>query len=360
MLISEKDWAEIRKNSGSDFEALRGQRIFLTGATGFFGKWLLNAFTRANTELNLGMEILALSRDPEKFGQTYPDLHGKAGDKKGIRWVKGSLESFDQPEGRWPWLLHAATPTDLRLYQSDPVKMVRDALNGTDRVLRFVEQANCERVLFTSSGAVYGRFPKGMIHVPESHRGAPQPGEPNSSYGEAKRMAEAWFALQSQARGYDLLIARCFAFVGPYLPWDWHFAVGNFLRDAMGTQQIQIGGDGTPYRSYLYGTDLVSWLLRIWTKGKTLTPYHVGSDQHVSIQELATIIASRASSHWGRPPISVKIAKTPEKGAVPDSYVPDTKMTRSTLDLSVTVNLEDALDRTVEFATRSQERRGDL
>ncbi len=232
--------------------------------------------------------------------------------------------------------------------------MVDEIYAGTTRLMDALASANCKRLLFTSSGAVYGKFPDAMTHVQESYRGAPQPGEPGSAYGESKRIAEVRFALQAQQLRYQLLIARCFAFVGPFLPWDWHFAVGNFLRDAMESDRIRVGGDGTPYRSYLYPTDLVLWLLRIWTQGENAQPYHVGAQREVSIKDLAELIAERAHRHWGRPKISVEIAKEPNPAVAPAYYVPSIAFTKSSLKLRDEFSLEEALDRTVSYYQHSQ------
>jgi dTDP-glucose 4,6-dehydratase len=158
-------------------------------------------------------------------------------------------------------------------------------------------------------------------------------------YGEAKREAERLCA----ESGVDFVTARAFAFLGPYLPLDAHFAAGNFLRDARRGGPILVRGDGTALRSYLYPADLVVWLLRILLRGRRARAYNVGSDEVVSTAQLARCIAVAVR----RPP-EVVIQSVQPQGPQ-NIYLPDIRRARAELNLDVAIPLQDAIARTLAF-----------
>lgn len=324
---------------------MRGQRLFLTGGTGFFGCWLVESFCHANRALGLGASITVLSRDPAKFLAKCPHLANDAA----LVLHTGDVRSFAFPEGEYAYAIHAATESGSKQGAEAPLEMWSTILAGTERTLEFAMHAGVQKFLLTSSGAVYGRQPAEMTHVPESYLGGPDPLQAASVYAEGKRAAETMCALYqkaAEARGvaFEAKIARCWAFCGPHLPLDAHFAIGNFLRDVLAGDAIAIGGDGTPRRSYLYAADLASWLWTILLRAPALVPVNVGSGEDVSIRELAETVAAVLA-----PGTEIRIAQGPVAGAAPARYVPSVERAEALLGLRATVPLDEAIRRTFHW-----------
>lgn len=324
------------------WEALRGARILITGGTGFFGAWLLELLLAAESRHRLGVRAWVLSRDPQAFRARRQDL----ADHPAIELLRGDVLTLTPPGMTFTHVIHAATAASARMNAEAPREMFETIVEGTRRVLATAKATGARRLLFTSSGAVYGRQPPELSHVPEEYPGAPDCSAPASAYGEGKRAAELLCVLAAREYGFDAVIARCFAFSGPHLPLDAHFAIGNFVRDALAGGPIRVGGDGTPWRSYLYGADLAFWLWTLLAHGRGARPYNVGSERAVSIAGLAAMVARVLGVTRG-----VEIAKTALPGAAAERYVPSTRRAREELGLAETVPLEDAIRRMAEGST---------
>src|ERR1700722_6660046 len=181
----------IRSTTQGLWEEMRGQRLFLTGGTGFFGCWLVESFCHINRSLELGAQVTLLTRDPAKFLAKCPHL----ANEPAITLLRGDVKNFAFPAGEFGYVIHAATETTAKPDVNQPLELLSTILAGTERTLEFATQRGTRKFLLTSSGAVYGRQPPELTHVPETYAGAPDPLNPASDYGEGKRTAELMCAL---------------------------------------------------------------------------------------------------------------------------------------------------------------------
>ncbi len=322
------------------WDELRGQRLFLTGGTGFFGCWLVESLCHMNRLLGLDARVTILTRNPGAFVQKCPHLVSDPA----VDLLDGDVRSFKFPEDEYRFVIHAATEARARQAENAPLEMLSTIIAGTERTLQFAVSHGARKFLLTSSGAVYGKQPPELTHVPESFAGAPNPLDPANVYAEGKRAAELLCALYERNSELECKIARCWAFCGPHLPLDEHFAIGNFIGDVLAGRPIQVQGDGTPRRSYLYAADLVIWLWTMLFKAPPLVPFNVGSANDVSILELAQVIAATL-----RPETEIRVARQPIPGATPACYVPSVNRAQDMLGLHETIGLEESIRRTAKW-----------
>jgi len=347
--IIAEDVAAVLARTRSLWPDLKNATVFITGATGFFGIWLLETLLAANREFSLDCRVLGLSRDPDRFAAKAPHL---ARDPA-VTWIAGDVRDFAFPAGPVTHVIHAATESTTTLNADDPQTMFDVCVEGTRRVLALAKEKRAARMLFTSSGAVYGRQPPELSNIPEDFTGGPDPLDPKSAYAEGKRAAEQLCAIAClpppAGAVLHITIARCFAFVGPHLPLDIHFAIGNFIRDALAGGPIRVNGDGTPYRSYLYAADLAEWLFTILLRGQSGRAYNVGSEEAVSIRELADFVADAALAMPAGSRPAVAVARQPEPGVPAARYVPSCRRAAAELGLHPGTSLKTAVERTLRF-----------
>jgi dTDP-glucose 4,6-dehydratase len=344
--LPDRDLNHILDHTQDLWEELRGEQLFITGGTGFFGCWLLESFLWANDHLKLGASATVLSRSPEKFTAKMPHV----ANNPAIRMIKGNLCNFEFPDGDYGYVIHAAAEASAQHYQNNPQGIFDTIVEGTRRVIEFTNTHGSRKFLLTSSGAVYGKQPPELSQIPEEYRGAPDPLDPRSAYGEGKRAAELLCSMAAQNNGLEMKIARCFAFVGPHLPLDAHYAIGNFIRDAIRGGPIIINGDGTSVRSYLYASDLAIWLWTILFNGKNCQAYNVGSPDSVTIRELAKEVSKKVS-----PRVSMMFNNSGPIRFENNNYVPSASKAEKELYLRVLINRSDGINKTIKWQRNLEE-----
>jgi nucleoside-diphosphate-sugar epimerase len=338
--VSTEDKDHILRHTSSLWEELRNNKLFVTGGTGFFGSWLLESFAFSNRELNLNAKLTVLSRDPGNFRSKAPHLFNDPS----ISFHQGDIRTFEFPKGEFPYVIHAAAETRILTNNENSLLAFDTIVNGTRHLLDFAQSHGTKNLVLISSGAVYGTQPPSLSHIPENHTGAPNPLQIGSVYGEGKRAAELLCHIYSMKYDLQIKIARCFAFVGPHLPLNAHFAIGNFIMDAINGRPILVKGDGSPLRSYLYASDLAIWIWKILIKGEPGQVYNVGSGQAISIKSLAYKISQMVT-----PPVPINIQVPVQSTGKPQRYVPSIKKAEKELDLKVWVNLAEGILKTINW-----------
>ena len=338
--LPNRDLMHVLEHAAEVWEDLRGASVFITGSSGFVGIWLLESLLHADDALDLRVRVVTLTRRPETFARRFPHLVGHPA----LELCPGDMADFTFPEGGFTHIIHAATtPYPLAAGVSLRAVFEHD-LAGTRRVLELAGEKGIRRLLFTSSGAVYGRQPPELSHVPEDYTGAPSTLEAASGYGQAKRASEFLCAAAGAEAKYDVVIARLFAFMGPWLPLDSIFAAGNFVRDALSGGPIVIQGDGAPCRSYLYAADMAVWLWGLLLRGRAGEAYNVGSPDALSILELARKVARAAGGDC-----PVRLDRRPDGRGRPARYVPDVGKIGRELGYHVRIDVHEGIRRFLEW-----------
>lgn len=320
---------------------LRGETLVVTGGTGFMGTWIAELVSHLNDRHAFETQLVLIARSTDRFKADRPHL----ANRQDIRLVKGDVRHTIEVPKETGWLLHAAANPDNRFHSTNPVETMSVIADGTSAVLRAVDRCgHFKMFLNVSSGLVYGAQPEHLERIPEDHAGAPPCGAASSAYAEAKRYGETLCgSARSQAR-IPVVTVRPFAFLGPYQSLETPWALNNFLRDALGGNAIRVLGDGQTVRSYMYGSDMAVWLLRILTGATSGQVYNLGSPEGVTLEKLAEAVSCQCTSR-----VDVRLGTgMGEAYRTRSRFVPEVSQARK-LGLSLTTDLTQAVERTIRW-----------
>ena len=308
--------------------------LLIIGGSGFFGKSFLSYFERNSSNFWNVDKITILCRNPSILHKSLPLSY-----LRNVEFIEGDIGHLNNLP-YFDYIIHAASSSKQSDYDLNPKNEYDNILHASKNFIKLakINQQN-SKILYISSGAVYGIQPKIIEKVDENY-------EPDSLnlihqhklfYTSAKRKSEKLF-LKLGYDSYNVSIARCFTFLGPWLPLDQHFAIGNFLADGFSERPIKVTAKNEVIRSYLYSDDLVEWLMAIVVNSSPSCPiFNVGSDQEVSIHNLA----EKIGKYFNQAVISNSI----EKASI-DRYVPNVDKIKRDLNVNIKFNLEKAIEET--------------
>jgi nucleoside-diphosphate-sugar epimerase len=308
--------------------------VLVIGGSGFFGKSIADAYLRGLLAPWKIDRLILAARSASALAHTHPELLAR-----GVEFMDLDVATIEQ----LPWanyVIHAAATTDARRYLLAPINEKANILATTQNFCRLAKRDLVDsRIVYTSSGAVYGVQPPDLTQLTEQYslsQSVLGMASHKRDYAAAKRDAEAMIEELGNA-GLHVSIARGFAFVGAYLPLDQHFAIGNFIANGLSQQPIVVKATSPVIRSYLYADDLVLWLMHLATRSSPKCPiWNIGSDEEVSIRQLAHKIADR---------FGVTVQESELQNEPIDRYLPAITLARQAgMQLD---NLDLAIDKTL-------------
>lgn len=306
-------------------------KLFITGGTGFFGKAIIKYFQDNN--LHKDLEITLLTRNKTNFLSSNSFIT----DFEKIEIIEGDiLKPESLPKINFDYILHAATDSTIgpELPILDRSKQI---VEGTQNILEWSIKLKVKKFLYVSSGGVYGKIDKPAV---ESQNTIQCIANIDNTYSISKLFSEHLCYLYGKTHNMNFSIIRCFSFIGEDLPLNKHFAIGNFILDVKDRDFIEIKGDGSPVRSFMDQRDLANWIFSILKNGSNREIYNVGSDEEISIYDLAKLI-SNLSKTKKSVIVRGEIVEGQSKGR--DYYVPNIEKAKDILGLRLSYTLKDSI-----------------
>ena len=315
--------------------------LLVIGGTGFFGKSILDSFKRGALEKWRIERVIAMSRNAESLRKETPQLISS-----GVELYSADITTTSKLPAA-DIVIHAAASTDATRYITCPLQEQQNIQAGTYNYCKLAKTFHSgSKILYVSSGAVYGKQPEGMTHIPEEYEANDLSELPDGKrdYAIAKRDAEKAIINLGQ-QGLSVSIARCFAFAGPWLPRNQHFAIGNFIEDGLQGRPITVKANKSVYRSYMYADDLVEWMMTIAHHARPECPvYNVGSDQPVLMGDLARLVANEFG-------VDTRIPEITDTDV--DRYIPSIEKAKHELGLTLRHDLLHSISYSVRDIQRA-------
>ncbi|MGK5057733.1 NAD-dependent epimerase/dehydratase family protein [Janthinobacterium sp. LB2P49] len=320
--------------------ALSGQRIAVTGGSGFLGSWLAEMVAALNDEYRLGITLDLYSRSAADWAKTNLRLSSRDD-------IHPLVQDVRSPFAFHPatiYVVHAAGIPDNRVHASDPARVFQTTVFGAAHVLEAAAKLSGLKRLVNLSSSLVNGTPNRAGAVVETDSFPMLAGQLHHVYRDAKRAAESLCATYRSQFRLPVSTLRPFTFVGPYQELDRPWAINNFMRDMLLGSEIRMHGDGAARRSYLYGSDAAWWTLSALVNGVDGQAYNMGSAEPVSHLELIKLIECAAS----RSAKYIFSNVSGERKAQDDLY-PDLANSHKNLQVEQTCSLEQAVVKTYQW-----------
>lgn len=277
---------EIIANQNIPFEKLKDKSVMITGACGLIGSFLLDVLMFRNDKFNDNITVIAYDFKEEFIMKRFPNYL----DNPNFKYICQDVNLPLNYDGKVDYIMHLASNAHPSLFKSDPVGTIRANIIGLDNLLKYAVNNNVSRLLYTSTGEVYGE--KEIDSFSEDDYGYVDQTKARSCYPSSKRCAETLCISYSEQYNIETVIARPCHTYGPTMTKNDSRVYAEFIRCILNNEDIVLKSEGKPIRSYCYVADCVSALLFILLNGKNMNAYNIANKNNViSIKDMACLIA---------------------------------------------------------------------
>lgn len=192
------------------------------------------------------------------------------------------------------YVFHLASAVGVQLIVDEPVRTIRTTIHGTEVVLEACHRFG-KPALITSSSEVYGKTAK----VPFSEDDDVVMGATSFSrwcYAYSKGIDEFLALAYHQQFQLPVTIVRLFNTVGPRQVGQYGMVLPRFVQAALSGAALQVYGDGSQTRCFCHVSDVVDALIRLSQTSNVGRVFNLGSDEEISILELAKKVIAQTSS----------------------------------------------------------------
>lgn len=249
-------------------------RFLVTGGAGFLGSALANRLAHDGHDVHV---LDDLSHGQQAF--LHPAVTFTQGDVDSIPLLWSLLQDID-------CVYHLAARVSVAQSLLYPRDYNRVNVGGTVSLMEAMRDTGVRRVVFTSSGAIYGRQSEQPVHEND----LPQPDTP---YAVSKWAAEQYIHTIGTLWGIETVALRIFNAYGPNqgLPTSHAPVVPRYLHQILTGGSVVIFGDGTQTRDFVYVTDVVDALISAATvKGINRQVINIGSGTEMSVESVVKTI----------------------------------------------------------------------
>jgi dTDP-glucose 4,6-dehydratase len=336
-MLARKD-LDLLLSGGHTFREFDGSTITLLGGTGFIGQWLIKALDVFASNFSFSTEITIITRNSKKAQEFFANDIGM-----NLKFIECDLAEMSIELERSDFFINGATPSKKKTGYDNSDAVYASTVNASNSIIQSaIKFKNIPRVLNLSSGIVYGtqgvtvrnQFESSISLKPDSRSG----------YLNAKLASELIFSEAVNTGLVHSISPRLFAFAGPGIALDEHFAVGNFLSDGLRGKQIAIKGNPETVRSYMYPTDLTIWILSALLNPNNQN-VNIGSEMPINMLQLAHLISEMTTK---------KGVRILNENLEASNYVPSTSYFRGTYGVSEIVTLETGLQLWIESLLNSE------